>query len=200
MPADIVAAANWNPYRDPVNTFHIGNPLQPSPGIATVIGAGSPRSWDERKGYGLIGATLWYTGRKLSKFKVRIELRTEADWDAWVEWRKLLKAPSYGRRAGWLPCYHPLLAPLEIDRVVVLDRPQENQDDEGVWTCEVEFQVYRRPRLSLAKPTSPNGAGKQMDEKDWDIAAVQSQIAAERAGLPDPPQIGGRLVPKSFAP
>lgn len=63
-----------------------------SPGIATVSGAGSPRVWEKRKGFGLSGATVVFQGADLASFEVEIKIWTQTQLTAWrVFYNKFLQ-------------------------------------------------------------------------------------------------------------
>ena len=89
----------WDPITQPVDYVLLAG--QRSPGIATVEGASSPRAWDQRRGYGLSGATVVFRGLRLAQFKVFVRLCTEADWQAWEAWRPLVARPPFPELAAF---------------------------------------------------------------------------------------------------
>ena len=140
----------WDPYNDPVNYIVLAG--RRSSGLADVAGAGTPRNWEERKGYGFSGATLWFTGLGLANFTVRLRHYTSEDIAKWHEWKDVVQRPPYGTLPKALDIWHPLLEECGINSVVVTDARQLEQVDDGVWEALIEFRQYRRLKLALAKP------------------------------------------------
>jgi hypothetical protein len=175
--------SQWNPYQEPVNYIVLEG--KKSPGLADVAGAGTPRNWEERQGYGLSGATLWFTGLGLANFTVTIKLYSVADWDAWHAWKPVVKRVPFGRIPKALDIRHPLLDELEIKSVVVTNVHQPKQVEDGVWAIEIEFKQYRRFKLHLMKP---EGSKTKESDDPWDKkieekAKQVEALAAERARL-----------------
>ena len=85
------------PYAD---TIQIGNDV--SPGKATVIHGESSSDWDERKGDGITGATLWPKGDPLSTFSILFELWDESSYAAWLSFYKNIspRLPSSWHRGA----------------------------------------------------------------------------------------------------
>lgn len=167
-----------------------------SPGRADVLSAdGLVRSWDERKGYGFSGAFLVYTGDGLPKFTVRLTLW--APPDLFVEWTpfaqqlalspKGLVAADYATFA--LGIGHPVLnaPPWSISSVVVESVGLPIQDDDGLWTIDIKFIVYRAPAPALGKPdkTIPSIEGKGAEQSGSNFGGDTSPGAATLADLND---------------
>jgi hypothetical protein len=133
-----------------------------SPGKAVPKGAGSPRDWDIRKGYGLSGAGVVFTGENLTKFDVDIFLWDETQFVAWEIFAQLtLVNPPLGVRPTSMSIQHPILnmRPLSITQVVVEDVTQWECNDDGLWACTIKFIKYRPPKPALLKPfEGPPGA------------------------------------------
>ena len=123
-----------------------------SPGIATIDGASSPRSWDERRGYGLSGATLVYKGLKLAKFTLELKLVTSEDFAAWDSWRPIVQRPPAGQRPRALDIEHPITEMLGIRSVVVEDVLQPKQTGDGEWTIEIKLLEFRAPARAVVRP------------------------------------------------
>lgn len=126
-----------------------------SPGLATVGKAGSPRRWEERQGYGLSGAWLFYTGDGLASFDVTFYLwlpEHKEQWDAFA--KKQLARPTQGTRPQAKEISHPLLEsePHVIKSVVVEDVSSFELDEYGGRSCVVKFKQYRAPMPLLGKP------------------------------------------------
>jgi hypothetical protein len=172
----------FDPLIAPVDSIVLAG--QKSPGIAEVIGAGSPRKFDVRKGYGLSGGFVIFRGNELAEFVVKIRLYTVEDWVAWHLWRPLVDKPPIGERARALDIQHPQLEDLKIRSVVVKDVDQGEQTDDGEWTFTIKFLEYRSPKLALAKPEG--SAATPRDPVDSIIEDLASQFTA-LAGPPPPP-------------
>lgn len=152
-----------------------------SPGRATVLGAGSPREWDVRKGYGYSGAVTVYTGENLAKFEVLIELWEKSHFAEWVRFAKIaLEKPPLGTKPKALDIAHPLLnlPPLSITSVVVEDVSQFEQDEEGLWSCTIKFLQFRAPKPALGKPLAsiPNAAKPVPTAQDAADVEIQKLV------------------------
>lgn len=145
----------WNPYSAPVDYVLMSG--KRTPGIASVWGAGQPLKWDERAGYGYSGATLWFIGAGLSHFEVRIELRTEQDFDNLSTFLPILAAPR-GTRPKVIAIWHPFLEMLKIVAVAVEDVSQPTEKDPGVYEVVIKLAQWRRPKLTLVKPDASKAA------------------------------------------
>lgn len=154
---------------------------QPSPGLAIVSGAGSPRNWDERRGYGLSGAFLVFTGDGLAKFQVRLLLWEPQHFAQWEVFSRLLARPQRGTRPKALDYYHPYHSeePLNIKSVVVEDVLQQEQIEPGLWAQDIKFIQYRAPKPFLAKPegsTAQLNEPRAEDEADRVILNLVEQV------------------------
>ncbi|WP_437799524.1 hypothetical protein [Sorangium sp. So ce693] len=134
---------------------------QRSPGQAQVNGAGSPRNWDERKGYGLSGAYLVFTGDGLASFQVRLLFWEPQHFAQWETFSQLLARPQRGTRPKALDYFHPYHEPLGIKSVVVEDVLQQDQIEPGLWAQDIKFKQYRAPKPILSKP---EGSTAQLNE------------------------------------
>ncbi|AUX23351.1 uncharacterized protein SOCEGT47_038740 [Sorangium cellulosum] len=151
---------------------------QRSPGQAIATGAGSPRNWDERKGYGLSGAFLVFTGDGLAKFQVRLLLWEPQHFAEWESFSALLARPQRGTRPKALDYYHPYHEPLGIKSAVVEDVLQQDQVEPGLWAQDIKFIQYREPRPYLAKPegsTATLNEPKAEDAYDKSIQYLKAQ-------------------------
>lgn len=138
----------WNPNTTPVDVVFLAG--QATPGIAELQGWGSPRNFDERRGYGLSGATLRFRGVGLASGKLVLRLYTPEDWDAWDAFRPLVARPPAGERPSALDIVHPFTIELGVTSVVVTELKQPVIDDNGVTTIEIALKEYRRPQLALS--------------------------------------------------
>lgn len=124
-----------------------------SPGIAIISGLTSPRKWAIKDGYGLAGATIDFVGTKLMRFTVEFRLWDPAHFEVWTEFSKLLQVPRIPASAPVkaMRIENPILAEMHISSVVVEDRTQLTQVENGVWSCTVSFLEYLPPRKAIAK-------------------------------------------------
>lgn len=150
-----------------------------SPGLCDVSGAGSPRKWEQRPGYGLSGATVVFLGNQLSEFSIKFRLYgdpkvPDPDWEQWntFEAGVLMKAPT-GKRPKALDIWHPALERLKIKTVGVTDVGQPYQSDDGEWTIEVKFIQYAKPKITLAKPDGAKATPTDPYDKVIDNLAGQ---------------------------
>lgn len=161
-----------------------------SPGVAIVSGANDPRNWDKVKGYGVSGAALRYTSDDLTKFTVQLRLWEPEHFAQWAEWKKLLAKPQSRDKkdANAMRIEHPILADLGISDVVVEDRTQLMQTEDGVWSVTISFLHYRAPRDVLKKangpiptdktnPTARNAAENMVVQLKGTLESVQAEDA-----------------------
>jgi hypothetical protein len=166
--------AFWNPLDEPQDWVDFGGQI--TPGIAEIVGAGTPRRWDERDSYGVAGALVVYHGLKLSHFSVKLRLVTTQDWEDWYAFKPFVDKVPVGKRQGPIDITHPLLQQAGIRSVVVEDVLQPVQVEDGIWEIEIQLIEYRKPRLSLSKPEGAKAT--PADPEDADLAANREQIAA----------------------
>jgi len=146
------------------DTFNLG-PMT-SPGKCEIIGASDGRKWDEQAGFGLSGAALVGGGAKLSHFAIKLTIWEPAgtiggDWSQWQIFKKLVEKPLPGIRPPSWGIYHPQLADVGIDTVVVEDRTQWTQDEQGLWTMQIKFIQYRAPIIMSVKAGPGVPAGEE---------------------------------------
>lgn len=176
-----------------------------SPGLAVVRRAGIPVKWDKRSGYGYAGAWVIYTGDDLSEFEVEFTLTTQTQVTEWKAWRKkyLTKASQVSSSAAFLPSpvqpkaigvYHPILAEVEIDKVVWKHIHQFDQPANGRWVKVVEFIQFKPPKPLLGRPNGATPAAQkvgvtaqdavQLEQRavTQDIDALEKKLAQVKAG------------------
>lgn len=167
---------NWTPLTSPVDFIRLAG--RESPGIADVMGAGSPRRWDVRKGYALSGATTVFRGMDVARFKVRIRLYSEQDWSDWHAWKDLVQRPPTGTRPRALDIWHPALEECGIASAVVENVSQPEQiHDTGEWAITIDF-IEHRPRLPISIKTE--GSDSTATESEMQRALRQERELGER--------------------
>lgn len=165
----------WNPLTSPVDYVVLAG--QRSPGLATLDGWGSPRQWDERRGYGVTGATVVYKGTKLARGRLSIRLITEADWEAWEAWRPLVQRPPSDQRPRALDIQHPVLEGLGIRSVVVEDVSQPAPTgDTGEYTIEIKLLEFREPQRAVVRPRGSQNRPQPVDPVDRYIEQLTAQV------------------------
>lgn len=137
-----------------------------SPGLCTLGPASSPRKWEERAGYGLSGAWLFYTGDGLASFEATFYLWTlehDAQWKDFAE--KVLSKPKRGTRPSALSISHPILElpPHVITSVVIEDVSSIEIDETGGRSARVKFKQFRAPLPLLGKPNRTIGKPDQKE-------------------------------------
>lgn len=149
-----------------------------TPGLAEVVGASSPRNWEERPGYAMAGAWLVFRGNKLAQFEVKLRFYSPedfAEWDAFVP--TVLRTPQ-GKRPTAIDIWHPFLEQLQIKAVAVEDVSQPVQTDDGEWTVTLKLKEFRRPKFALAKPESASTTPEDPVEKYIEALTKQVQELA----------------------
>jgi hypothetical protein len=182
----------FDPMRQPEDEIFISDRLVP--GITNFKGISAPRNWEERQGFGMIGARLRYKGNKLTHFTIIVSLYTQEDWDEWNEFFPIIKRapqpdasqmgaitsiPSLHRAmrdmAPPLSIRHPLLDVYEITQVVIEDVTAMTEDDKGVWTSEIKLIEYKEPQRVLS---TSGGRDREAgtSAQDREIAALTTQL------------------------
>ncbi len=159
----------------------------PSPGLAVVKNAGTPRKWDVREPTYMSGGTCIFIGEALATFDVDIFCWETAHFVAWQFFAKMTLAPPGGQFG--LPIsrsiQHPALNdyPLTISQVSVTNVSQWEQDPDGggLWCRTISFLQYRAPKPAAAKvfegpPGSPVVVPPPIDPQLMIIETQSTQI------------------------
>jgi hypothetical protein len=187
-----------NPIEDP-NSFDVVTIAgRTSPGLAQVQSISRSYSWDVKVGKGAFGSTTTFTGRVPAEFSVLFTLWKRAHFAAWELFCDRLKYnPAkirYNVETRWVSgvdavdIFHPSLAQLDINSVVVKKINGLTHKGKGVWNTSIEFlEWYPPPKLSVvATPVGstpvdglpPNPA---ITQRNAQLAALQAQ--AKKAGI-----------------
>lgn len=170
-----------DPIASPVDFVVVAG--QRTPGLAEVVGAGSPRQWDERRGFDMSGATLRFRGKKLARFSIKITLATTEEFAAWAAFAPVvLTVPAGGR--GALDLKHPILNDWGIRSGVVEDVLQPAPDgDTGKYIVEIRM-IERRPPEEAGSTTvgsvdspAPNPLQARIETNSARIAMQNAEIA-----------------------
>jgi hypothetical protein len=162
----------WDPLSAPIDYLLVAGSR--SPGIAEIVGAVSPRKWDERAGYGLSGSTLVFKGVGLVTFTIKLRLYTEYDWVSWRAWRTIVEKPPLGTRAKAVSVWHPFLEELGVTAAVVNELGQPAETAPGEWTIAIKMTEFRAPKVALAKPEGAKAA--PVDPYDQIITDLTKQV------------------------
>jgi hypothetical protein len=166
-----------------------------SPGQVRVVGANSPRPWDERKGYGMSGATLVPSGDALSTFELHFEFWDESEMPDWYSYAgkyfdKAARFTPGSLKPKALGIDHPQLKspPFRIIQCVIEDCLDQGVDEYGLWTWVVKCKQYRKPAPALSKPDAaiPAVSAAQPTAKDAQDREIQS-LQGEVTGLAGAP-------------
>lgn len=166
----------FDPLNSPVDHILLAN--RESPGLAVVTAANSPRSYDERRGYGLSGSRVVFTGVGLAKPVVTLSLYSDQDISDWHSWKSVVQRPPRGDRPRALDIWHPILEDQGISAVVVSDVGQPMQTDDGVWTVQIKFIEYREP---VRQEVTPQGSDTEPQTRNQEIISAMTQQVNELA-------------------
>ena len=164
----------FDPTKAPVDYILLAG--KKSPGIAEIDRASSLRTWDERRGYGLSGATTIFRGVRLAHFIVRLRLYTAVDFASWAEFAVLVQRPPTGERPRQLEIWHPILEDLGITAVGVEELGQPVQTRDGEWTIEIKFIEYRKLQPALSRPEGAQAAPVDPVDRRIEELAAQVQV------------------------
>lgn len=162
----------FDPTKAPVDYILLAG--RKSPGIADIERANSPRAWDERRGYGLSGATTIFRGVRLSHFTVKLRLYTAEHFAEWAGFAALVQKPPIGERPKQLEIWHPILEDLGIVACGVEDVKQPVQTRDGEWTIEIAFIEYRKLTTALSRPDGAQA--RPVDPIDRHIEDLANQV------------------------
>lgn len=152
----------WDPITQPVDKIKLSGMW--SPGLAEVIGASSPRKWNEIDSAGWSGGYVVYQGIRMSKFTVRLALYDTDDWADWQTFKPLVMRAPIGKRPRTHTVWHPQLAEVSISACVIEDVKAPVQTNHGVWLIELPMIESRLPKRGA--PVRPDGAA-EATEDDW---------------------------------
>ncbi len=128
-----------------------------SPGKCEVSEAKRSHEYDVKKGKGTLGATITFVGRPPAKFSVKFFLWQASHFAQWDAFRPLLKYDPTKKKVSAIDIYHPSLADVEINSVVVESIGNIMHAGDGLYTISVDFLEYFPPPKASAVST-PNGS------------------------------------------
>ncbi len=165
----------FDPLRAPVDYFEVAG--RRSPGVAELEGVTLARTIDERKGFGLMGATTVVKGQKLARFTAKVRLFEPAHFDAWQTFVDVLRRfnPRQDRLRGFT-FSHPQTDQLGISAVVVEEIASPVQTGDGEWTASIKLVEHRRPRPMLATTDGADAGAASPDPVDQEIERLTRQV------------------------
>lgn len=132
-----------------------------SPGKFTILsGAGKPKNWDIQAPKGTTGASTRLNGDKPRLIKTRFDLTTQADFDAWESFARLIDSMTAGTAPFALPVYHPDLARANVTEVTNGGIGDAVHDGRGGVSHTVDFLEYKPEKPKTAGKPAAKGAGK----------------------------------------
>lgn len=161
------------------------------PGKWTLLRAPKVYGWQIQQGFAQSGATVFPKGDELVKPRFLVELWDGGrDWPAFRSFRaKYLKKALFnvgGGTAGYaLGIDHPELKDMGVLSVVTLEINPFVNDGYGLWSSEIEFLQYRKPKPALSKPLAaiPDAApavptAEDQAQRELQAAAANFQALA----------------------
>jgi hypothetical protein len=168
-----------NPIDTPVDQARLGGVL--TPGYCEVVGASSPRNYEEMGGGGWSGALVIFKGLKPSHFSLRLTLYTTDDWNAWIKFRPLVHKPPIGKRPAALDIVHPFLADCGITSCVIEDVRAPDQVDHGVWM--VEIMCIESRKLKAGSVAIDGSDATQVDPREEKLKKLTAERDKKRDAL-----------------
>ncbi len=147
-----------------------------TPGVARIVGAGSPRQWDKTKGPGVSGAWIKYMGTDLSEFSIILTIWTEEHWREWDAMRPMLLRQPVKPNDKHFEVVHPQLSELGIRACAVKDIATPEQKDDGLWEIEIKMIQFREPKTAIGKPDAAKVKEQPMDHVDKAIQMMIGQV------------------------
>ncbi len=165
----------FDPLRAPVDYFEVAG--KRSPGVSELEGVTLSRTIDERKGFGLMGATTVVKGQKLAKFSAKVRLYEAEHFEQWQLFVDMLRAfnPRQDRIKGH-SFSHPQTDQLGISAVVVEEIGAPTQTGDGEWTATIKFVEHRRPRPMLARTDGSDTGASSPDPYDQEIERLTTRV------------------------
>ncbi len=131
-----------------------------SPGRCEVSEFKRAHEFDVKKGKGTLGATVTFVGRPPAKGSIKFFLWTPGHFFQWDIFRQILKYDPTKKKVTAIDIYHPSLADIELNSVVVESIGNivpEGGVGSGLFSITVELLEYFPPPKASAVST-PNGS------------------------------------------
>jgi hypothetical protein len=127
------------------------------PGWCEVSGWVRSWGWQEKRGKGVQGTTLTYTGKPSAKGTIKFYLTTDEDFEDWDTFYPLFKYDPTRQTIQGIDIKHPALQALGIKACVCEDIGQPEHEGLALWSITVKLIEYAPPPKAPAVAT-PAGA------------------------------------------
>lgn len=142
--------------------------------------------FDVKKGKGALGATITFVGRPPAKCAITFYLWLPQHFTDWDKFRPMLKYDPTKKAVQAIDIYHPSLADIELNSVVVESIGNIVHEGQQYYSIVVEFLEYFPPpkKSAVGTPTGsrprsdPSGASGSTSSGDPVADAQQKEIAA----------------------
>lgn len=170
-----------NPLDAPVDKVRFAGRFD-TPGLCEIIGANSPRKWEEWTAGGWSGGVLFFRGFPLSHFSIRLSMYTTQDWADWEKFRPLVMRRPVGKGfPGALDVSHPFLAELGITACVIEDVRAPDQIEHGVW--QIELMCIEHRKLRAASGKAEGSEAEPVDPWEAKVEHMRQRVEAEKGEL-----------------
>ncbi len=142
-------------YPNDEDNFYIGGVS--SPGIAILSGFDRVYGWETKKGKGVKGSTSTLNEFPPCEGSVELLLWEIAHFEAWDEFRPLLKYDPTKKAVNALDWYHPSTEDVELRSVVCKKIGRRVHKGQGLYSITIEFLEYNPPPKQSAVKT-PGGS------------------------------------------
>lgn len=172
-----------NPITDPRDFDTLVLAGMETPGRAIISSPNRSYQWDVKVGKGAFGSTTTFTGRVPAKFNVELSFWRKSHFDKWETlYQKLRYDPSkirYNPDTRWVSgvspvdIFHPVLAQLDINTVVVEEIAGLTHAGKGLWKVAIKFlEYYPPPKVSVVATPAGN---TPLDGLPPNLAITQAQ-------------------------
>jgi hypothetical protein len=128
-----------------------------SPGVCKVGEFKRTHEWDIKKGKGTVGATVTFVGRPPAKGTIDFQLWTRDHFVQWGAFRPILKYDPTKKSVQAVDIYHPSLADIDINSVVVEEIGNIVHEGNGLYSVKLSLLEYFPPP-KLSSVSTPTGA------------------------------------------
>lgn len=135
-----------------------------SPGLCKVDGWKRDFGWDVKKGKGVKGATLTLADYPPAEGSFTFQLWEAEHFERWAEFVDLFRYDRSKKPVKALDVWHPVLAAISVDSVVVKSISGFAHDGKGLYSVKVDMIEYWPPPKKDASSTA-DAAKNKADKK-----------------------------------
>lgn len=157
-----------------------------SPKRVRLSGHDREIGWDVKKGSGQQGATMTRTSEDPVPFTVECYCVDQEDFDDWDRFVAAAESTVAGATPKALDCYHPDLARVRINSVVLKKLLGSTPDDMGGETNRIQLIEYRPPKSKGGTPKGSQATKTKREDLDPNAAAL-AELAALTKKYQDTP-------------